>query len=67
MRKQKLDKKGADWIVANDVSHATGVMGGDRNAVRIVSRFRCGGMAGHEQRRGCGATGSQNSRCIADG
>ncbi|MEK1886627.1 MAG: bifunctional phosphopantothenoylcysteine decarboxylase/phosphopantothenate--cysteine ligase CoaBC [Phyllobacterium sp.] len=34
----KLDKKGADWIVANDVSHATGVMGGDRNSVRIVTR-----------------------------
>ncbi|GGA79954.1 phosphopantothenate synthase [Brucella endophytica] len=32
---KKLEKKGADWIVANDVSH--GVMGGDRNHVRIVS------------------------------
>ena len=37
MRKKKLDKKGADWIVANDVSHTKGVMGGDRNAVRIVT------------------------------
>jgi len=36
--KVKLDKKGADWIVANDVSHSGGVMGGDRNAVRIVTR-----------------------------
>ena len=39
----KLEKKGADLIVANDVSHdsgvgAFGVMGGDRNRVRIVSR-----------------------------
>ncbi|MET3645979.1 bifunctional phosphopantothenoylcysteine decarboxylase/phosphopantothenate--cysteine ligase CoaBC [Phyllobacterium ifriqiyense] len=34
---KKLDKKGADWIVANDVSHTMGVMGGDRNAVRIVT------------------------------
>jgi len=37
----KLDKKGADWIVANDVSHVPGqgsVMGGDRNRVRILSR-----------------------------
>jgi phosphopantothenoylcysteine decarboxylase/phosphopantothenate--cysteine ligase len=38
----KLKKKGADFIVANDVSHdsgigKTGVMGGDRNRVRIVS------------------------------
>ncbi|RUV63375.1 bifunctional phosphopantothenoylcysteine decarboxylase/phosphopantothenate--cysteine ligase CoaBC, partial [Mesorhizobium sp. M1A.F.Ca.IN.022.02.1.1] len=39
----KLRKKGADLIVANDVSHGSGigpsgVMGGDRNKVRIVSR-----------------------------
>lgn len=39
----KLAKKGADVIVANDVSHGSGigpggVMGGDRNRVRIVSR-----------------------------
>lgn len=39
----KLKKKGADFIVANDVSHdsginARGVMGGDRNRVKIVSR-----------------------------
>ncbi|MBN9046018.1 MAG: bifunctional phosphopantothenoylcysteine decarboxylase/phosphopantothenate--cysteine ligase CoaBC [Rhizobiales bacterium] len=33
---RKLDKKGADWIVANDVSGD--VMGGDRNRVRILSR-----------------------------
>lgn len=41
--KAKLDRKGADLIVANDVSHdsgvgPSGVMGGDRNSVRIVSR-----------------------------
>jgi phosphopantothenoylcysteine decarboxylase/phosphopantothenate--cysteine ligase len=34
----KLARKGADFIVANDVSPATGIMGGDRNRVRIVSR-----------------------------
>ena len=35
----KLPRKGADWIVANDVSGATGhsVMGGARNAVHIVT------------------------------
>lgn len=33
----KLDAKGCDIIVANDVS-ADGVMGGDRNTVHIVSR-----------------------------
>jgi phosphopantothenoylcysteine decarboxylase / phosphopantothenate---cysteine ligase len=33
----KLARKGADMIVANDVSAETGVMGGDRNRVQIVS------------------------------
>ena len=33
----KLTRKGADWIVANDVSHEHGVMGGDANTVAIVS------------------------------
>ena len=33
----KLQKKGCDWIVANDVS-LPGVMGGDDNTVAIVSR-----------------------------
>ena len=33
----KLTRKGADMIVANDVSPATGVMGGDRNTVHIVT------------------------------
>jgi phosphopantothenoylcysteine decarboxylase/phosphopantothenate--cysteine ligase len=34
---QKLKQKGCDWIVANDVSPQTGVMGGDRNTVHLVS------------------------------
>ncbi|WP_374629684.1 bifunctional phosphopantothenoylcysteine decarboxylase/phosphopantothenate--cysteine ligase CoaBC [Pannonibacter indicus] len=33
----KLQRKAADWIVANDVSPSTGVMGGDANTVRIVT------------------------------
>ncbi len=35
--KAKLDRKGCDWIVANDVSADSGVMGGDRNTVHIVT------------------------------
>ncbi|MBX9682878.1 MAG: bifunctional phosphopantothenoylcysteine decarboxylase/phosphopantothenate--cysteine ligase CoaBC [Hyphomicrobium sp.] len=35
---KKLKSKSADWIVANDVSALTGVMGGDSNTVHIVSR-----------------------------
>lgn len=34
---QKLKKKGCDLIVANDVSRDTGVFGGDRNTVHLVS------------------------------
>jgi phosphopantothenoylcysteine decarboxylase/phosphopantothenate--cysteine ligase len=35
--KAKLKRKGCDWIVANDVSPASGVMGGDRNTVHLVT------------------------------
>ncbi len=34
----KLARKGCDWIVANDVSPTTGIMGGDRNSVHLVTR-----------------------------
>ncbi|MFC1673204.1 bifunctional phosphopantothenoylcysteine decarboxylase/phosphopantothenate--cysteine ligase CoaBC [Pseudomonadota bacterium] len=34
----KLAKKGCDWIVANDVSAATGTFGGDDNTVHLVTR-----------------------------
>ncbi len=34
---QKRLRKGADWIVANDVSPATGIMGGSANAVTLVT------------------------------
>lgn len=30
-------RKGCDWIVANDVSPATGIMGGTENAVTVIS------------------------------
>ena len=30
-------RKGADWIVANDVSPATGIMGGTENAVTLIT------------------------------
>jgi phosphopantothenoylcysteine decarboxylase/phosphopantothenate--cysteine ligase len=35
--KAKLARKGCDWIVSNDVSPASGVMGGDRNTVHLVT------------------------------
>jgi phosphopantothenoylcysteine decarboxylase/phosphopantothenate--cysteine ligase len=36
----KLMRKGCDWIVANDVSPQTGIMGGDRNVIHILARDR---------------------------
>jgi phosphopantothenoylcysteine decarboxylase / phosphopantothenate---cysteine ligase len=33
----KRARKGCDWIVANDVSPATGIMGGAENAVTLIS------------------------------
>jgi phosphopantothenoylcysteine decarboxylase/phosphopantothenate--cysteine ligase len=36
--KTKLIKKNADWIVANDVSPATGIMGGNKNTIHLVSK-----------------------------
>ncbi|MGE6742235.1 bifunctional phosphopantothenoylcysteine decarboxylase/phosphopantothenate--cysteine ligase CoaBC [Allorhizobium pseudoryzae] len=38
--RRKLEAKGADIIVANDVSPATGIMGGDRNRVKLISNSR---------------------------
>ncbi len=35
--KKKLARKGCDWIVANDVSPETGIMGGRENAVILIS------------------------------
>lgn len=36
--KAKIARKGCDWIVANDVSPASGVMGGDRNTIHLLTR-----------------------------
>ena len=33
----KRARKGCDWILANDVSPATGIMGGSRNEVTLIS------------------------------
>jgi phosphopantothenoylcysteine decarboxylase/phosphopantothenate--cysteine ligase len=36
--RKKLDAKGCDIIVANDVSPSTGIMGGDSNTIHLVTR-----------------------------
>jgi len=35
--RKKRKAKGADWILANDVSPNTGIMGGERNTVHLVT------------------------------
>ena len=35
--KTKLAAKGCDWILANDVSPQTGIMGGDRNTIHFIT------------------------------
>jgi phosphopantothenoylcysteine decarboxylase / phosphopantothenate---cysteine ligase len=35
--KAKLARKGADWILANDVSPRTGIMGGDANTIHLIT------------------------------
>jgi phosphopantothenoylcysteine decarboxylase / phosphopantothenate---cysteine ligase len=34
---RKLRRKNADWIVANDVSAATGIMGGEENEIHLIT------------------------------
>jgi phosphopantothenoylcysteine decarboxylase / phosphopantothenate---cysteine ligase len=35
--KKKRIKKGCDWILANDVSPETGIMGGDTNTIHLIT------------------------------
>ena len=35
--KAKRVKKGCDWILANDVSPETGIMGGDSNTIHLIT------------------------------
>jgi phosphopantothenoylcysteine decarboxylase/phosphopantothenate--cysteine ligase len=38
--KAKLERKGCDWILANDVSPDRGTFGGDRNTIHLVTHDR---------------------------
>ena len=37
---EKRARKGCDWIVANDVSPGTGIMGGEKNTVHLITADR---------------------------
>ncbi|MDA9020309.1 bifunctional phosphopantothenoylcysteine decarboxylase/phosphopantothenate synthase, partial [Flavimaricola sp.] len=58
----KRARKGCDWIVANDVSPETGIMGGSENAVTIIT------AEGAEEwpRMGKGAVATRLAARIAD-
>ena len=55
--RKKRKAKGADWIVANDVSPETGIMGGDRNTVHVITGGRRAELARARQGRGGPAPG----------
>ncbi len=61
----KLAKKGADWIVANDVSE--GVFGEDRTHVHLITHARPRGLGRREQGRCRGAAGDAHRRHAVDG
>ena len=46
---EKRTRKGCDWIVANDVSPATGTFGGERNTVHLISARGRAGLADAQQ------------------
>ena len=58
----KRARKGCDWIVANDVSPETGIMGGSENAVVLISE----GGAEHWPRMAKEAVAQRLARRIAD-
>lgn len=37
LARDKRSRKGCDWVLANDVSAATGILGGDRTTVHLVT------------------------------
>ena len=39
--KAKLSNKGCDWIIANDVSMARGVLSGDTNTIHLITETEC--------------------------
>ena len=55
----KRARKGADWIIANDVSGD--VMGGDRNRVHLITAAGAERLAGNDQSRGGRAPGRSAS------
>ena len=69
--KAKIARKGCDWIVANDVSPATGVMGGDRNTVHLLTRDgerdQRRFLAGHDQGTGRDRTGGADRQNRGEG
>ena len=63
----KLERKGADMIVANDVSPATGIMGGTRNSVKLIRHDGVEQWPDLDEGRGGGAAGGADRRTVQAG
>ena len=63
----KRTRKGCDWIVANDVSPATGTFGGERNTVHLISAEGVQDWPTLSKERGRHAAGRRASPCISPG
>ena len=62
--KAKLARKGCDWILANDVSPATGIMGGDSNTIHLVTADGVEVLAAAVQGRRCARAGRAHRRTL---
>jgi phosphopantothenoylcysteine decarboxylase/phosphopantothenate--cysteine ligase len=62
---EKRAKKGCDWIVANDVSPGTGIMGGSENAVTLITDRWPRKLAAVEQVGDGPAAGGAHRRALA--
>ncbi len=59
----KRKRKGCDWIVANDVSPATGTFGGERNTVHLITAEGVEDWPTLAKERGRHAAGRARSPC----
>ena len=64
--KAKLARKGCDWIVANDVSPETGVMGGDSNTIHLVTASGVESLAAAVEGRGRAALIERIAAALAE-
>jgi pimeloyl-ACP methyl ester carboxylesterase len=65
--KAKLARKGCDWILANDVSPETGIMGGDSNTIHLVTASGVEDWPPQSKSEGAGPGGVGHTGGVHDG